>query len=454
MDIILYDGVSTVGGCKFMIRTKETSIFLDFGRNYARESSYFLEPIMSARDYKILRDLNIIPDVEGLYKGAREKPSVDGIFISHAHSDHYGYIRYVKDDVPIYLGETALSLIMAREAASQPPRVEYAISKFMNGKIELLKKFNSFRTGSEIKIGDLTVKPVHVDHSVPGSYGFIVDDGGSTVAYTGDYRLHGAVSDLTRDFIQEAASSEPDLMLVESTHITECKLGSESEVKSKLYKLFESTKGLVAVGIGELDLDRLKSIFLSASKAGRELIIPLRTAFIIYAVSSDPKLRMPHIEDIKIYIKEKRRYRRFERFILGRLEDKGLEPVSSEYVSKHQKSSVMIANYYHMEELARIKPVSGSVYILSSTEPFNEESEIRYERLQGWLRFLGLPMYLLHASGHADALDIRYLVERVKPRVVTPVHTEDSRVFEKFVKAGGVQVRCAKEGETISTLGR
>jgi len=454
MEIVLYDGVSTVGGCKFMIRTKETSIFLDFGRNYARESSYFLEPIMSARDYKILRDLNIIPDVKGLYKGTGEKPSVDGIFISHAHSDHYGYIRYVKDDVPIYLGETALSLIMAREAASQPPKAEYAISRFIDGKIEPLKKFNGFRTGSQVKIGDLTVKPVHVDHSVPGSYGFIVDDGESTVAYTGDYRLHGAVSDLTRDFIREAASSEPDLMLVESTHITECRLGSEFEVRSKLDKIFESTKGLIAVGIGELDLDRLKSMFFSASRAGRELVIPLRTAFIIYIVSSDPKLRMPHIEDIKIYVKEKRRYRRFERFILGKLEDKGLEPVSSEYVSKNQRSTVMVANYYHMGELARIKPMSGSVYILSSTEPFNEESEMRYERLQEWLRFLGVPMYLLHASGHADALDIRYLVEGVKPRVVTPVHTEGSRVFEKFVQVEGVQVRCAREGETISTLGR
>ncbi len=452
MDVVLYDGVSTVGGCKFMVRTRQTSIFLDFGRNYSRESSYFLEPIMSARDYKILIDLGIIPEVEGLYKGAEQRPSVDGIFISHAHSDHYGYIRYIKDDIPVYLGETALNLIMAREAASHPPRAEYAISRFTNGKVMPLKNFKGFRTGSQLKVGDLTVKPVHVDHSVPGSYGFIIDDGESTLVYTGDFRLHGAVSDLTLDFIREAARSKPDLMLVESTHITECKLGSEHEVRSKLGKIFESTKGLVAVGIGELDLDRLKSIFKSASKTGRELVIPLRTAFIINVVSSDPKLRMPHMEDVKVYVKEKRRYRQFEKFLLGELEDKGLEPVSTEYISKNQKSTVMVANYYHMEELARIKPMSGSVYILSSTEPFNEESEMRYERLQEWLRFLGLPMYLLHASGHADALDIRYLVESVKPRAVVPVHTEDGGVFRKFVNIEGIQVRCVKEGETISTL--
>lgn len=44
-----------------------------------------------------------------------------------------------------------------------------------NKKDDLIKrKINTFRTGDKFKIGSLEVEPIHVDHSVPGAYGFII----------------------------------------------------------------------------------------------------------------------------------------------------------------------------------------------------------------------------------------------------------------------------------------
>jgi mRNA degradation ribonuclease J1/J2 len=37
----------------------------------------------------------------------------------------------------------------------------------------ILRKVITFRTGDKFNIGSLEVEPIHVDHSVPGAYGFI-----------------------------------------------------------------------------------------------------------------------------------------------------------------------------------------------------------------------------------------------------------------------------------------
>ena len=46
---------------------------------------------------------------------------------------------------------------------------------------------------------------------------------------------------------------------------------------------------------------------------------------------------------------------------------------------------------------------------------------------------MGLFIETLHTSGHADENTIRRLIERVKPTVIIPVHTENAQRFEEIV---------------------
>lgn len=64
--------------------------------------------------------------------------------------------------------------------------------------------FNSFRTGDKIKIDNLTIEPIHVDHSVPGAYGFLIHTSGGTIVYTGDFQDHVAKPEMTQEFVDKA----------------------------------------------------------------------------------------------------------------------------------------------------------------------------------------------------------------------------------------------------------
>ena len=104
------------------------------------------------------------------------------------------------------MGETCHLILQALQERSNR-NIEREILSFKqrpyNRKDEPIeRKINTFRTGEKLKVGSHEVEPIHVDHSVPGAYGFIIYTSEGPIAYTGDIRLHGTVPKMTRDFIE------------------------------------------------------------------------------------------------------------------------------------------------------------------------------------------------------------------------------------------------------------
>ena len=85
------------------------------------------------------------------------------------------------------------------------------------------------------------------------------------------------------------------------------------------------------------------------------------------------------------------------------------------------------------KELVDIRPQAGSVFVLSTSEPFNEEQEFEFERLRNWLDHFGLPMYHVHCSGHIMPSELRSSIEEVKPRKLLPIHTEYPGLYAKYL---------------------
>lgn len=101
-----------------------------------------------------------------------------------------------------------------------------------------------------MKVEDLEIEPVYVDHSVPGAYGFIIHTSKGSIVYSSDYRLHGPMGHMTRELVNKACESDPVAIISEGTHICpeESQVThSESKVKAESNEVVANTFQLVIV---------------------------------------------------------------------------------------------------------------------------------------------------------------------------------------------------------------
>lgn len=448
--ITFHGGVNEIGGNKILVEDGDSKIFLDFGKSFGKESRYFDNPYIVAREEADLLELGILPDIKGLYKKDGNECGIDAVFISHAHMDHYDPIRFIKDCCPIYCGETALNIILGREFAGNSIGDDYVISKMtVRDGVTINKKFAPFRTGDIIKdFSPLEITPVHVDHSIPGSYGFLVESSNANIVYSGDFRMHGPKSDLTNDFIKKAKEFEPDIMIIEGTHIDYSSVESESDVKGKIEKLVAITKGIVLCGCTSTDIDRLRTFYEVAVSQGRKLAISMKQASIIHQLRKDSRLSLFNLNDpnVRIYQKDKKTMRLYEKIIVGEYEN---NIIDAELVGKDNKEFMMVATLYDMTEMIDIKPIPESIYILSSTEAFNEEMEISQDKLLNWLNHYGIPVYHIHASGHANPHELKNVIEEIRPKKVFPIHTQYPELFKRFMGNIGIDIELPKVSTPI-----
>jgi ribonuclease J len=446
ISITFYGGVNEIGGNKFLLEDGETRVFLDFGKNFAREKLYFEEPYIRAREEKHLLNLGILPHIKGLYKKDEETYELSGVLLSHPHLDHCDCLRFLKDSYPVFCGEDTKSVLLAREFSSQSIGADYNIANLTASRgEEVFKEFKTFKSGDRCSAGELEFQPYALDHSIPGAYGYIIETREGSIVYTGDFRMHGPARERTLEFLQRAKDAEPEVLLIEGTHIGECRVESEEEVKEKVGAVVAQTKKLVMAGLASADADRLKTFYEVAKQHGRKLAISTRQAYMLHTLSSHEELQLfsPADPNVLIFEKEKKQYRQYEKDIRKRYPD---NIVRSADISHIQDKVILVASLYDMNEVAEIKPDVGSSYILSQSEPFDEEMEISYEKLLNWLDHFGVPLYQAHASGHATPHELKHAIAEISPKRVVPIHTQRPGLFKRFISDLGINVLIPSEG--------
>jgi len=179
--LTFYGGVNEIGGNKTLLEDQGTRIFLDFGMGFKKRGLYFEEFLMprSANGIGDFLELDLIPDISGVYRsdllehlGRKPQESeIAGVVLSHAHADHANYISFLHREIPIYCGETCKYILDAVEEQSQRT-IENEVIDYKKRPIykknyrdpSIERTFKTFRTGDKIKIDDLEIEPVHVDH--------------------------------------------------------------------------------------------------------------------------------------------------------------------------------------------------------------------------------------------------------------------------------------------------
>ena len=435
MHIVPHGGVNEVGGNTFLVETSKTKILLDFGRSFKQEGTYFAGFLLprTSQGLKDFLEFNILPRIQGLY--AQEfalnkelnEPRIDACFLSHAHLDHFGNLNLLHVDIPVYMGETAATIIQSIQDTTRTrfgrPYIRQATDNYPSN-------VRTFRTGDVIQINDFEVTPIHVDHSLPGAYGFVVQgEEDHTIGYTGDLRLHGWRKDLTRDFIDIAKKKNLNVLLIEGTNIEEDFDVDEKRVQKDVSQAIKKTDGLAIANYSLRDIDRFRSFYLAAKENSRKLLINIKQAYLLQLLQDDPHLEIPKLNDpyIKIYKRPKKRYYQWEQELF-----ENYSMIDSPDFD--QTEYVFHCEFWNLTDLIDIQPQPNeSTYFYSHGDPFDEEGMIDYNRMMEWIHHFYLDLKQYHASGHAPRSDLKRIVDEIQPQLVIPIHTEHPEMYREIV---------------------
>ncbi len=431
--LVFYGGLGEIGGNKILLKDKDTKVFFDFGMSIQMKKRYYSMPFVSPRSERSLLAFGVLPSIEGIYKFDDTERSIDAVFLSHSHSDHAAHVSFLKQEIPVYCGETTATILKTLNE-TRGGSFEFDLSD---------RCFQTFRTGNTLRIGNVEVEPIHVDHSVPGAYGFLIHTSSGSIVYTGDLRLHGERPQMSEELIEAAQKSKPVAVITEGTNMIGAAISSEAEVGMKICNVVQNTSGIVLANFAVADIDRLRSFLNAARACGRSLVVNMRQAYLLSKLRSDKHLELPHGEEdsILVFQREKKRYHRWEKDVMAQS-----SIVDTAKIADIQDKVILVCSYYDFEELVDIKPRPQSCHILSSSEPYDEEMELDFERLINWLVYCGLPQYHIHVSGHVMPLQLLEMLKTIGSRKVFPVHCQYPDLFKRFVGAKGIDVIRAELG--------
>ena len=442
--LTFYGGVNEVGGNKILLEDKDTKVFLDFGMSFSQRGAYFDE-FMSPRLSTGLKDfieMGLIPNLQGVYRTDLlqmmdrddTETDIDAILLTHAHADHADYISFLNENIPVYMGETCKLILEAIEQRSAR-KFEREILSFKprpsDRKEEPVDRdIQTFRTGDKFKIGSLEVEPIHVDHSVPGAYGFIIYTSSGPVVYTGDIRLHGTNPKMTEDFVKKAIDVKPIALLAEGTRINDLESNeSEQKVFNDCNSHVSKSDKLAIADFNFKDMDRLRTFYNIAKENDRKFIVDVKDAAYLEYLSKDPQLNVPKPDDenIEIFAPKKSSWKKFEKEYLT-----GSNVTTAEEIAKQEGKVLCAFSFWHFGALIDIKPKPGALYLHSLSEPFNDEGVLDQRRVDLWLDHFGLNRIQSHCSGHSKGNDLLEIVKNIDAKMLFPIHTEHPDAYKKI----------------------
>jgi len=491
--LTLLGGVNEVGGNIVLLEDLkyDVKVFLDFGIKIKKyKNEYERDQYPSSID-ELVR-LYLLPNedhiqLENLYikefKFAKQNVKIeikdngqinadnrlsnlDGIFISHPHKDHYFGLSFINRNIPIYTGVVTKRIIRAFCKSAKD-----SISNNFNG-----LNWQTFRTGDIIDIKGLKIIPFHVDHSVPGAYGFIVYTSAGPVVYTGDFRRHGPLSNMTEEFLNEIKTHSTILMkgdidkeqkdlisegikvlICDGTKIHKGIVESEQLVEENLEKLFANNPfDFILVKYDRIDWDRFRTFSLMAKKYGWKYIITEMDAYFYYLLNKKAvyeTMREPNIlNDDHIYILKRGTTRyKWQEKIRQILYKRGKSDRILEYRDLGSLAGKFFVYITHLNNILKnnLDFSRRGLFISSSIDPYSEEFFDNTHTIRKELESYGIPAYRVQASGHATPHDIINLIEEIKPKFLIPIHTEHPKYFGKIFQGSDIRVILPSKNQPI-----
>ena len=491
MQLTVYGGAGEIGGNKILLEAEDSRVFLDFGTSFSREEEFFEFPLLRPACIDDLFKTGMLPRLCGIYKnaglsvdyasngtpslcGAEEERGIDGVLLSHAHVDHYGYLGMIRPDIPVYLSSISRRIIELRNDI----REEWQTRVDLDALVPVEKE-------ADFKVGNIKITRYDVDHSILGASAYLIQAGDRIIAYTGDMRFHGNATTDSENFLEACKRASVDILLCEGTRlgppseeereVESHALTSETEVEQKCRGIFSNERGLIIYDASPADMNRMNIVCQVAKECGRILVFDSKKAYFLLYINHPEVLcpGLPSIGDFKIALSRlKLHASRYDKYNLPQdlyaetytdyrraheasllVSQRGKEkenpdliclpddafiwgPLREEILKEPGRYLLYTSSGAHT--LLHFLPSNGrtvpGTYIYGKAEPFKEEMELSFRRLMKWIELCGLKLEYAHTSGHMYPKDIERLVCQIDPKVIVPIHTEHPDLFTGWAK--------------------
>lgn len=342
----------------------------------------------------------IVPDFTHL---KNNKNKIRALIITHGHEDHIGGIPFLIQHVNIpviYAPRLAAALIKNRlEEYRMADRVKIVI----------------YDSESTFKIGDFDISFFRVTHSIPDSFGVVINTSEGRIVSTGDFKvdLTPIGPDIELQKIAELGKSGVDLLLSDSTNAeNEGYTPSEKNVNDSINEIFNEAKGRIIVSTFSSNISRIQQICESAVSHNRKIAIVGKS--MEKAVEISRGFGYIHIPDNTIIATDEvKRTRNNEVLILCT----GSQGEPNAALSR-------IASGEHKD----IHVIPGDTVVFSSSAiPGNG---IMIAHIVNLLTRCGAECITnsiladIHSSGHPSRQELRLILKLFNPKYFMPMHGE------------------------------
>ena len=392
--IIPLGGVEEIGKNMTAVEIGNDIIIIDIGLAFPTDATPGI-------DY-------IIPDTSYV---EQNKARVRGVIITHGHLDHTGGIPYVMPKLgnpPLYTRNLTSLFIKKRmeEFVHLPP-------------LNMIVVENE----SKIKLGEITVRFFGVTHTIPDSFGVLIETPYGLIVNPGDFKLDLDKVDGAPTEEEERRYSIFDrektlLLMTDSTNIENPGFSiPERETHKNLEEIIKNVKGRLFIGTFASQLERMIKIIGIVEKYGRKIVIEGRSMKTNVEVA-----QLAGLLTVK----------------------KGTIIPAAELDSYPSDKVVVLATGAQGEEFAALMRMAtrthktlkfkkgDTVLLSSSIIPGNE---ISVQKLKDNIARQGAKIIsyrtsevYIHSSGHGNRGEIEWLHRKIKPKFFIPIHGSHHRL--------------------------
>lgn len=341
----------------------------------------------------------VIPDISYLIEHADK---LKAIILTHGHEDHIGGLPFFLKEVQAPVYSAALTLGLVR-------------NKLKEHKLQEKADLRVIDENSRLEVGPFTIEFIHLCHSIPDALAVALHTPAGTILHVSDFKfdpypVDGRLTDEAK--LKRLGEAGVRVLLSDSTNATTAGFTpSEQDLEKTLNAIIGSAPGRVILATFASNISRVQQVINVATRHGRKVGVTGRSMIQNTHMATELGYLTPPPGGLMT--PDKMNHLPPEQVVVICTGSQG-EPTSAlvrmsrgEYRHLHiGKGDTVIVS---------ATPIPGNEKMIQRTldNLFRLGADVFYDEL-----------WDVHVSGHGSRLDLKKLIELVKPEYFIPIHGE------------------------------